>query len=196
MSYSPYQNTAITDANAYGVPSQLYSDIIQQESGYNPNAYNLVSGATGIAQILPSTAANPGYGLAPVDPNNPNASLSFGAQYLAALFAKLGSWTGAVQAYSGSGTGTPYPGNAAIASDLAAADAGNVTTLPTTTVTAAKAQGAGCSSLFFTPLACAQFALEEMAFILLGIVAIGVGLWMLADSNGKVTAFVSKAAAG
>ena len=188
MSYSQYQNTAIADANAYGVPSQLYADMIQQESGYNPNAYNASTGATGIAQILPSTAANPGYGLAPVDPTNPNASLSFGAQYLAALFAKLGSWTGAVQAYSGSGSGTPYPGNAAIANDLAATPGGQ----PVTNTTKASNQGFGCSSLLTTPLACAKATIAELAFVMLGIVALGVGLWMLADRNGNLTAGVTK----
>jgi hypothetical protein len=133
MSDSLY-GIAQSDAAAYGVPSGLFSDIIQAESGFNPNAYNPASGASGIAQFLPSTAANPGYGVAPFNPFNPGDALSSAAQYLAALRARLGSWTGAVQAYSGVGTGTPYPGNSAIAADLQAADSG----------APGKAQGGSC----------------------------------------------------
>ena len=51
---------------AVGLPSGLMSSIIQQESGWNADAVNGSSGATGIMQFLPSTAANPGYGVAPL----------------------------------------------------------------------------------------------------------------------------------
>lgn len=108
-------------ANQYGVPTQLFQDVITAESGFNPNAYNPASGATGIAQFLPSTAANAGYGIAPFDPTNASASLSGAAQYLAALKQRFGSWTGALNAYSGNtGGGSPYPGNSSISNDLAA----------------------------------------------------------------------------
>lgn len=51
------------------IPSQplspaanLFSSVIQQESGGDPNAVS-PKGATGIAQIMPSTASDPGYGV-------------------------------------------------------------------------------------------------------------------------------------
>ncbi len=111
-------------AAQYGVPQQLFTDVIGAESGFNPNAYNPSSGATGIAQFLPSTAANAGYGVAPFDPTDAGSSLNAAAQYLAGLYQRFGSWTGALNAYSGnSAGGAPYAGNngqGAILSDLEA----------------------------------------------------------------------------
>jgi hypothetical protein len=124
VSASIYQSYAAEEAAAYGVPQSLFSDVLQAESSFNPNAYNPQSGATGIAQFLPSTAANAGYGIAPFNPSDPFASIKAAAQYLAGLFASPNNpngWTGALAAYSGQGfSGTPYPGNAAIAGDLSA----------------------------------------------------------------------------
>jgi Transglycosylase SLT domain len=102
-SYTPAQLAAIAeqDAQQYGVPIQLLVDQITAESDWNPDAVSS-SGAEGIAQILPSTAADPGYGIAPVDPTDPVASLAFAAQYDAALYAANGdSWVAALTAYTG-----------------------------------------------------------------------------------------------
>ncbi len=57
----------------------------------DPN--NPDSRAIGIAQIMPSTARNPGYGMAGVDPKtltDPQANLNFAAKYLAARGKALG----------------------------------------------------------------------------------------------------------
>lgn len=111
-------------AAQYGVPWNVFQQQIQAESGWNPNIACNGSGACGIAQILGSTAANPGYGIAPVDPSDPAASLQFAAQYDAALFAANGnSWVAALTAYSG-GCSLANPCNAAYA--LALADAQGV----------------------------------------------------------------------
>lgn len=119
MSGSIYYGTAVSDAVQNGVPASLFTDVIQGESGFNASIVNPASGAAGIGQFLPSTAANPGYGIAPFNPLDPIASLSAAAQYLAALFNKTGSWTGALNAYSGNTSGgAPYPGNTSIAGDL------------------------------------------------------------------------------
>lgn len=104
---SPYYSVAVAAANTYGVPANLFTWQIGQESGFNPNAFNSTSGATGIAQFLPSTAADPGYGVTPFDPTDPNASLYAAAQYDAALYQKTGSWDAALQAYSGGSYGAP-----------------------------------------------------------------------------------------
>jgi len=90
---------------SYGLPSGLLPSVLQNESNFDPQAYNPATGATGIAQFLPSTAANPGYGIAPFDPTNPYASMRGAAQYLSALNSQLGSWTAALNQYSG---GAPY----------------------------------------------------------------------------------------
>lgn len=99
MSYSQsqLQSFAMQAAAANGVPWNVFQAQITQESGWNPVAQN--GTATGIAQIQPSTAANPGYGISPANPNDPISSLNFAAQYDAALYQQTGSWTGALQSY-------------------------------------------------------------------------------------------------
>lgn len=97
---------AVDAANRYGVPPDLFLQQINQESGFDPYAVNPRSGATGIAQIKPSTAANPGYGIAPVDPNDPLASLDFAAHYDSVLYGQTGSWSDTLTRY---GTGTDNP---------------------------------------------------------------------------------------
>jgi hypothetical protein len=121
------QALAAQDATAAEVPVNLFLAQIQAESGFNPSAINTRSGATGIAQALPATAADPGYGIAPFDPTDPVASLAFAAQYDAALYAANGdSWTAALTAYSG-GLTPANPGDyGAVFADATAADAGGV----------------------------------------------------------------------
>lgn len=184
---------AVSYAQTYGVPSQLFTDVIQQESGFDPNAYNPASGATGIAQFLPSTAANPGYGIAPVDPSNPQSSLSGAAQYLSALYNKLGSWTGALSAYSGSSSGTPYPGNSAIASDLSALSGTSTgTATPTsggsdggTSATGSTASASPASWLSTISTWAGQFATRG-ALILLAILLLLGGVYLFAARTQQV----------
>jgi hypothetical protein len=123
------QDYGAQQASAYGVPVNLFNAVINAESGWDPNSYNTSSGATGIAQFLPSTAANAGYGIAPFDPTNSQSSLSAAAQYLSALYNSTGSWTGALNAYSGNSQGgQPYPGNSGVADALSSLDSSAPTT--------------------------------------------------------------------
>jgi hypothetical protein len=108
---SPYYNDAVAAAQQYGVPVNLFLNQISVESGWNPTAINPSSGATGIAQFLPSTASNAGYGISPFDPTNPSASLNAAAQYDSALYAQTGSWGQALAAYA-QGLGNVQNGNA------------------------------------------------------------------------------------
>lgn len=50
----------------HGLPTGLFVAQIRQESSFNPHALNLVTGAQGIAQIMPATAR--GWGVNPWDP--------------------------------------------------------------------------------------------------------------------------------
>jgi soluble lytic murein transglycosylase-like protein len=66
------------------VPPQVLAALIQQESGWNPRAVGK-AGDGGLGQIIPSTAAAPGYGVAPIstaDIADPVKNASFAARYL------------------------------------------------------------------------------------------------------------------
>src|SRR5689334_19903416 len=85
------------------VPDQsLLEAQIRQESGGNPLAVNAKSGAQGLVQIMPQTAANPGFGVDPVhDPFNPDEARRFQKQYMGALLSRYnGNETAALAAYN------------------------------------------------------------------------------------------------
>lgn len=77
--------------------ANLFAAVVQQESGGNPMAMS-PAGAAGIAQIMPDTARDPGYGVAPlagwdgVDPRTApvNEQLRFGNDYMNAMIKNRG----------------------------------------------------------------------------------------------------------
>ena len=77
----------------YGVPGPMFRKQIQQESGWNTEAFNAASGATGIAQIIPRW--HPG-----VDATDPYASLDYAAKLMAGYYRQFGSWRNALAAYN------------------------------------------------------------------------------------------------
>lgn len=74
---SNLQSYAAQTANAYGLNPQEFNAQIQTESGYQQFAYNPSSGASGVAQFIPSTANE--FGLS--NPFDPYASINAAAQY-------------------------------------------------------------------------------------------------------------------
>lgn len=76
--------------------TSLLDALIQQESGgkHRDSKGNLIrnkkSGALGITQILPSTGANPGYGVKPLQNDSEAEYRRFGAEYLAAMLKLFG----------------------------------------------------------------------------------------------------------
>lgn len=81
-------------AQKHGVPEDLFLRLVQQESGFNPGAVS-PKGATGLAQLMPGTAA-----LLGVDINNPQQNLEGGARYLKKMHARFGNWRHALAAYN------------------------------------------------------------------------------------------------
>lgn len=78
----------------HGIPEDLFLRLVQQESGWNPNAVSH-KGATGLAQLMPGTAAKLG-----VDATIPSENLDGGARYLRMMYDRFGSWRLALAAYN------------------------------------------------------------------------------------------------
>lgn len=86
-------------ATKYGLPPQLLAGLVQQESSNGKTSPNL-------GQVLPSTAADPGYGMKPALPgqlDNPANNIDFTANYLAQRGKAAGvtDWTDPAQAAKG-----------------------------------------------------------------------------------------------
>lgn len=109
--WMPYYEEASKET---GIPVETLIAKSAVESNFRPDAVS-PTGATGVTQTLASTARDPGYGVAPVDPatlKNPRDSIMFGARYLAGRAKALGvtDWNNPTQrrvafnAYSGADT--------------------------------------------------------------------------------------------
>jgi soluble lytic murein transglycosylase-like protein len=89
-----YLEVAKAAAARHGIPEDLFLRLVQQESGWNPGAVS-PKGATGLAQLMPGTAAKLG-----VDINDPEENLDGGARYLRMMYDTFGSWRLALAAYN------------------------------------------------------------------------------------------------
>jgi len=89
-----YLGMAKDAAARYGVPTELFLRLVQQESGWKPAARSH-KGAIGLAQLMPGTARRLG-----VDPHDPYENLEGGARYLAQQYRRFGSWRLALAAYN------------------------------------------------------------------------------------------------
>ena len=89
-----YKPMAEAAARKYGVPVNLFNRLVQQESGWNPQAKSS-AGAYGLAQLMPATARNLG-----VNREDPKQNLEGGARYLAKMYRKFGTWRLALAAYN------------------------------------------------------------------------------------------------
>ncbi len=89
-----YLTMAKAAARRHNIPEDLFARLVQQESGWNPNARSH-KGAMGLAQLMPGTARALG-----VDPRDPYENLDGGARYLARQYRAFGSWRLALAAYN------------------------------------------------------------------------------------------------
>jgi hypothetical protein len=95
MDSATLQTIVSNAAAANGVPTAIAFAQAQQESSWNPAAYNAKSGATGLFQLEPATAAQLGV----TNPTDPTQSAQGGMTYLAQLYQQFGSWEAALAAY-------------------------------------------------------------------------------------------------
>lgn len=89
-----FLSVARAAARQHRIPEDLFLRLVQQESGWNPNARSH-KGAMGLAQLMPQTARALG-----VNPRNPAENLEGGARYLRTQYEKFGSWRLALAAYN------------------------------------------------------------------------------------------------
>jgi soluble lytic murein transglycosylase-like protein len=94
-------------AARYGLDPAVLHGLIQQESGFDPNASS-GAGAMGLTQLMPGTASSLGV----ANPMNPAESIEGGARYLAQMMHQFGGNTSdALAAYNaGPGAVSQYGG--------------------------------------------------------------------------------------
>jgi hypothetical protein len=96
---SQYVAIARQAAVSNGIPPDYFVQQINAESSFNPNAVS-PSGAVGIAQMIPSTAAGVG-----ANPYEPVSALNGAARLMAGYYKQYGDYAKALAAYNaGSGT--------------------------------------------------------------------------------------------
>lgn len=75
-------------ASRVGLMPELMAKVLDQESGFNHSARSK-AGAVGVAQIMPATAGDPGFGVTPVRNNSVEEALRFNADYLQAMITEF-----------------------------------------------------------------------------------------------------------
>jgi len=83
----------------------VFNKLIQAESrGVHVDASGKLTtssvGAEGITQLMPKTAANPGFGITPVKDKSESEYRRVGKEYLTKLYDKFGDWEKALAAYN------------------------------------------------------------------------------------------------
>ena len=92
---NPFSGLIAEAANKYGLPVNLLTALIEQESGFNPKAKSPV-GAMGLAQLMPGTAAQLGV----AEPYDPRQNIMGGADYLSQQYKRFGTPELALAAYN------------------------------------------------------------------------------------------------
>lgn len=92
---APYVDALRAAEARYGIPSGLLVAQAWQESRFNPGAVNSGSGAQGIMQFMPATAAEWG-----VQPFDAVSAIDGAGRYMAWLYRQVGDWKLALAAYN------------------------------------------------------------------------------------------------
>lgn len=101
----PYLAWIRAQEDRWGMPRDLLTRLLYQESRFRSDIINgqvrSRPGATGIAQVMPATARDPGFGVKPLaNALDPTDSIRFAGEYLAAMHRRFNSWRLALAAYN------------------------------------------------------------------------------------------------
>ena len=85
-----YVKLATAMAQKYGLDPNIFVRQMAQENRFRPTGTSS-AGAEGIAQIMPATARDPGYGVRPLaNTSDPVESIRFAAEYMRAMLDEFG----------------------------------------------------------------------------------------------------------
>jgi soluble lytic murein transglycosylase-like protein len=100
---------AVKYAEQYGIPTNIFLNLVTVESGWNPQAVSR-AGAIGLTQVMPFNVIAYGYDLETFR-NSPALQLEVGARYLSLQYQTFGRWDLALAAYNaGPGAVLKYGG--------------------------------------------------------------------------------------
>ena len=91
-----YYPEAVSIADELGIPANIFTGMIEKESGWNPRAVGS-SGDIGLGQLTPVIYKSDQY---KTNPWNPIDNLRTSAKFLRDEFNRLGSWRDALAAYN------------------------------------------------------------------------------------------------
>lgn len=91
-----YYPEAVSIADELGIPANIFTGMIEKESGWNPRAVG-TSGDIGLGQLTPVIYKSDQY---KTNPWNPIDNLRTSAKFLRDEFNRLGSWRDALAAYN------------------------------------------------------------------------------------------------
>lgn len=91
-----YYPQAVSIADELGIPANIFTSMIEKESGWNPRAVGS-NGDIGLGQLTPVIYKSDQY---KTNPWNPIENLRTSAKFLRDEFNRLGSWRDALAAYN------------------------------------------------------------------------------------------------
>lgn len=92
----PFLGTVNAAEERYGLPKNMLANLIQTESGFNPNALGpetKYGKAKGITQIIPQFHPD-------VDPYDPESSIDYAAQKIGEYYEEFGDWDSAIASWN------------------------------------------------------------------------------------------------